>query len=225
MTNPMIPYSFIPGTKAKASEVNANFVALADLINSNQSLTSEDIISIRETLNKKADKTAIKYDHTVLTTGTDLNNYKTRGTYIFISTYKPANIPKGNGGVLLVFGDLKSVTKQIWLCDGNNPEIFTRIFANSTWQAWQSICGTSKKATSGYLRLTNGLIVQWGKGQQKNVTYPIAYPSFACPIYQKNGYGVTTERSDTGFTAQSLTGFTGGTNGVFENLNWIAIGY
>ena len=30
MTNSMIPYSFIPGTKAKAGEVNANFVAFAE---------------------------------------------------------------------------------------------------------------------------------------------------------------------------------------------------
>lgn len=32
MSNPLIPYSFIPGTKAKANEVNANFIALADNI-------------------------------------------------------------------------------------------------------------------------------------------------------------------------------------------------
>ncbi len=35
MTNSMIPYSFTPGTKAKAQEVNANFVALADKIDEN----------------------------------------------------------------------------------------------------------------------------------------------------------------------------------------------
>ena len=35
MTNSMIPYSFTPGTKAKAQEVNANFIALADKIDEN----------------------------------------------------------------------------------------------------------------------------------------------------------------------------------------------
>lgn len=35
MTNSMIPYSFTPGTKAKAQEVNANFNALADKIDEN----------------------------------------------------------------------------------------------------------------------------------------------------------------------------------------------
>lgn len=37
MTNSMIPYSFTPGTKAKAQEVNANFNALADKIDENDS--------------------------------------------------------------------------------------------------------------------------------------------------------------------------------------------
>lgn len=39
MTNPLIPYSFTPGTKAKAQEVNANFNALADKIDENDSTT------------------------------------------------------------------------------------------------------------------------------------------------------------------------------------------
>lgn len=40
MANSMIPYSFIPGTKAKAGEVNANFVALADTIEANKTAAS-----------------------------------------------------------------------------------------------------------------------------------------------------------------------------------------
>ncbi len=34
-TNPIIPYTFVPGTKAKAQEVNANFISVADHIQSN----------------------------------------------------------------------------------------------------------------------------------------------------------------------------------------------
>lgn len=37
MTDTLIPYSFIPGTKAKAQEVNANFIALAESITGNTS--------------------------------------------------------------------------------------------------------------------------------------------------------------------------------------------
>lgn len=46
MTNALIPYSFIPGTKAKASEVNANFLSLAEKINSNNTNILEQINSL-----------------------------------------------------------------------------------------------------------------------------------------------------------------------------------
>lgn len=66
-----VPYSFVPGTKAKAEEVNANFISVLNKIeNANlkiENLNSEklktDLSNIDETgkevLNKKADKTEI----------------------------------------------------------------------------------------------------------------------------------------------------------------------
>lgn len=45
MTNSMIPYSFTPGTKAKAQEVNANFIALAEKIDENNKNIVHDIDS------------------------------------------------------------------------------------------------------------------------------------------------------------------------------------
>ncbi len=41
-----IPYSFVPGTKAKAQEVNANFIALANSIDSNQSSADSRVSAI-----------------------------------------------------------------------------------------------------------------------------------------------------------------------------------
>ena len=46
MTNSMIPYSFVPGTKAKADEVNANFISLANFIEQNKNSTANDIETI-----------------------------------------------------------------------------------------------------------------------------------------------------------------------------------
>ena len=40
MTNSMIPYSFVPGTKAKADEVNANFISLANFIEQNKNVNT-----------------------------------------------------------------------------------------------------------------------------------------------------------------------------------------
>ena len=41
MTDSLIPYTFVPGTKARASEVNANFAAVADAINSSNSAITD----------------------------------------------------------------------------------------------------------------------------------------------------------------------------------------
>ena len=43
MSNSLIPYSFTPGAKAKAQEVNANFIALAEKIEENREYTTGQI--------------------------------------------------------------------------------------------------------------------------------------------------------------------------------------
>lgn len=225
MTNSMVPYSFIPGTKAKAGEVNANFIALADVIEKNRLTSAGDTDKINEVLETKADKTELINEHTVTKSGTDLNNYKTKGTYIFAAAYKPENIPKGEAGMLLVTGDEKSVIKQIWFCSEENPEIFTRNYENAEWSKWNSDCGTSKMTKIGYLTLQNGLIIQWGGQVGSVVTYPIAYKQFACPLLTKQGYSMSAERSDGGIIKQSLTGFNFGSGGDFAHMNWIVIGF
>ena len=73
-TNPIVPYTFVPGTKAKAQEVNANFVSIADAIQTNNttftqkineiessieaasSNTEEELSAINTSLTNKADK-------------------------------------------------------------------------------------------------------------------------------------------------------------------------
>ena len=40
MTDSLIPYTFVPGTKARASEVNANFAAVAEAINTSNGAIS-----------------------------------------------------------------------------------------------------------------------------------------------------------------------------------------
>lgn len=225
MANSMIPYSFIPGTKAKAGEVNANFIALADTIEANRQTAADDIEAVNEVLETKADKTELINEHTVTESNTDLNNYKTKGTYVFTAAYKPKNIPKGDAGMLIVTGDEKSLIKQIWFCTEDNPEIYTRNFTASKWSDWRSIYGIVNKNVTGYLRLQNGLLIQWGSQVGSIIVYPIAYSKLACPIFCKNGFAASTERSDTGLTAQSLTGFTMTSGGVFWSMNWISIGY
>ena len=57
MTNSLIPHTFVPGTKAKAQEVNANFIALADEVQNLQNNTNEKIEQTQLQLNEKIDST------------------------------------------------------------------------------------------------------------------------------------------------------------------------
>ena len=225
MTDSMIPYSFIPGTKAKADEVNANFVALANTIEENRLNNSNDIDDVNEILATKADKTELVHEFMIDKTGEDLNDYKDKGIYVFTSKYKPDNIPKGNTGALIVTGPNPSYVKQIWMCTENNTEIFTRNFTSTSWSEWRSLCGIISKGNPGYIQMPNGLTIQWGSQSSGNVTYPIAFSSFACPICHKKGFNSSYERSDSGILTTKLTGFDYGSGGYFTGLNWVAIGY
>lgn len=63
-SNSLIPYSFTPGAKAKAQEVNANFIALAEKIEENRAYTTTQIAETIDKIDeasaeaeeKKADK-------------------------------------------------------------------------------------------------------------------------------------------------------------------------
>lgn len=224
MTNSMIPYSFSPGTKARADEVNANFIALADKIDENKSAQANDVKEINSILAKKADKTELINEHKVTESNTDLNDYKTKGVYVFSSMVTPANIPDGTAGMLIVTGEEQSVIKQIWFYEGYNCSIYTRNFTD-TWSKWCSLLGECSYANPGYLALPNGLKIQWGCLTGSSITYPIAFTTVAAPVFAKQGWSTSTTRSDTGITSQSLAGFVIGSMGAFGGMNWLAIGY
>ena len=48
MTDAMIPYSFIPGTKAKAVEINANFEALISALKNTTEVVNEEIQKFKD---------------------------------------------------------------------------------------------------------------------------------------------------------------------------------
>lgn len=225
MADSMIPYSFTPGTKAKAGEVNANFIALASIIETFKNNTTQNISDIIETLNGKVEPDDLINNFVVTETGKNLNDYKTPGNYIFSSSNLPLNVPEGNSGLVMVLGDINSTITQLWY-SYSASQVYIRIFSNSNWTSWKPAYGTYRLSNPGFIKFSNGVILQWGHCiQNKQVVYPLAYNTIACPIFMKHGYGTSTERSDTGFVDQTHTGFTAGTNGVFYHLNWISIGW
>lgn len=70
MSNFVIPYAFTPGTKAKASEVNANFNAIADEIVDFKSNVASQIETVNNTItNSTSDKTDTYLSNAVNLTG------------------------------------------------------------------------------------------------------------------------------------------------------------
>ena len=55
MTNPIIPYKFIPGTKANAEEINSNFTSLAEKIQNIESYSSDRFDEISNDLKSEID--------------------------------------------------------------------------------------------------------------------------------------------------------------------------
>ena len=74
MTNPLIPNTFVPGTKAKAQEVNANFIALADEIQRGQTNTHEQFEQVRSEISEKMDYVSQNYAQTDLVNTNAITN-------------------------------------------------------------------------------------------------------------------------------------------------------
>lgn len=238
MTNPLIPHAFVPGTKAKANEVNANFLSLAKALETYKFDGSQNLNELSDELTQlielKADKTELK-DIYVEDADTNLDTYKTKGTYIFSEEVKPTGLPEKEketpydaAGTLIVRGkDAKSLN-QIWFSDCENKPIFMRDydFVNSTWKEWLPLMGKSVSNTAGwgYVILPNGLIVQWGVNHNKNPIYPIAYGTFYFPYATKLSMGWSCTRSDTGFTALELSSHYFDTAGAYGGHYWMTIG-
>ena len=99
----------------------------------------------------------------------------------------------------------------------------------------ETFTGT-ENATSGYCKLSNGLILQWGSvnantftddsetgGKQKTVTFPIAFTKFNqcfCTFQYANGRDSATIKE---FNLETLTLITG-VNIAGVKVNWLAIG-
>lgn len=224
MTDSMIPYSFLPGTKAKAGEVNANFIALADAISSlNENLSDVDG-SVENILNNILPEEHFNRQK-VTEEDTDIDDYKQKGVYFFSSGYIPDNVPENVAGTLIVLGEEDSALKQFWICDEGVLNIFTRNYSDSSWGDWKSLLGDFITNNIGYVKLPNKMVIQWGYYTGFNITYPIAYSQVGVVVVSKQGCLSNDTTSDEGFVSQGKTGFQYNAYSVKEAIYWIAIGY
>ncbi|NDE16627.1 hypothetical protein EBZ80_17020 [bacterium] len=86
-------------------------------------------------------------------------------------------------------------------------------------------------ASPGYIKLTNGLLLQWGiatvaQDSSVTVTFPVAFTTFAVPVpaaVAKNGQN--TDNQNTGYVGHTLSNFTiWNADDFTASVPWIAIG-
>lgn len=111
----------------------------------------------------------------------------------------------------------------------DDGEVTTYAPASSMIHSIVTTTGISK-AQNGYLKLGNGVIIQWGisaKSSSATVTFPVAFSSASSFVVMVNnktnnggGYSPSAyEQTTTGFTLKTLGGAAS-----WDNL-WLAIGY
>lgn len=92
--------------------------------------------------------------------------------------------------------------------------------------------GSSSKAVNGYVRMPNGLIIQWGQVTASasgpvTVTYPIAFPNGFLQVFASSDttgpYFGTTEYATS--TQVGLDAWSGGGSRVAVTIRWLAIGF
>ena len=74
MSNSLIPHTFVPGTKAKAQEVNANFIALAEEIQDTQSTASAMFTQVHNEVAEAKSEIAEDYSDVDMTNTKMLTN-------------------------------------------------------------------------------------------------------------------------------------------------------
>lgn len=118
MSESLIPYSFIPGTKAKAQEVNANFIALADEIQGAQTATTEQINQLEESITDRIE--TVEENITNNCAGNDLSNTDSLTNTILAA---PNGTVGYSGQTITVNHELKVLIPDGWTEDNKYKNI------------------------------------------------------------------------------------------------------
>lgn len=195
----------------------------------------------------------VKYFTNYVDNVSDFNNCKTEDKYYLQTSRVIPNAPYSNSGTikgtLLVYKNFSDII-QVFMDDLNN--IVTRYYSNDTktWRNWTKMI-TEKEftssfeskndSTSGYQKLPNGTLIQWGStiikfdGYRAHgyLYYPIAFKEYAhCTgNVASNSYGGYCETTGTvasdnltrGY-AEALDFESKNENGKNVRIQWIAIG-
>ena len=187
MANTLIPYSFVPGTKALASEVNANFVALAQCVEEGRRFTTEAI----ENFNLESNEKLATVLDTKMSNSLNISNCLTEVPQTIKYTLENGKFTVKTGTILIVPYGTSSPTlsvgdnfvnnifkvKDVVYADGKlfyRVEVLTDISTTATATATESANRTccvnlSKGTISFVLYETSG--VSDYSGNSNNINY------------------------------------------------------
>ncbi len=139
MSNSIIPYEFIPGTKAKASEVNANFLAVSEAISSVSSSTSSLVEAVETKIDDLTPTLANvdlsntnKFTNCILSASNGVASYSTNE--ITIKSELKVLIPDGlTGDKTLNNIELKLEENVIFVCtDAVEDEFYLLLYEDES---------------------------------------------------------------------------------------------
>lgn len=130
MTNPLIPNTFIPGTKAKAQEVNANFIALAEEIQGTQSNVKEEFAQLRAEIDKKMEHVAQNYAQKDLINSESITNTILEAPY-GVATYDGQTITV-QSEIKLLIPDGKTEDGKLKSLEYTTQETISKSITNLT---------------------------------------------------------------------------------------------
>ena len=109
--------------------------------------------------------------------------------------------------------------------DGTNGVTFN----NGTTQSVAYISASSNTASSGYVTLGNGAILQWGKvtgtTSGMTITYPIAFPNSVTCITAEYANTATSGGSSWAVNSYTNSNFAFVTGNTGQTTFWFAAGY
>jgi hypothetical protein len=107
----------------------------------------------------------------------------------------------------------------------NTTQLATTAYANAI--AGGTTVPAVSKATNGYMKMANGLIIQWGYSSISAVTFPITFPTACLNVNASSVAPITSNTwAEAGLANTSWS--TSGCNLAIKDCSgatWIAIGY
>lgn len=209
--------SAIDSGRSMIAATNGSTINLVESVDPNEYATKAEVSALSADLVSGAIVVNEATNATSATNATNLNG-QAASYYTNASNLSSGTVPSGRltGTYGISISGNAATASNAALLDGLDSTAFLTLAASSL-------------AQNGYIKLGNGLIIQWGRTSLGSgggtITWPIAFPSVC---YTAIGNDSTTQNGSSNMTSGGGTGLTrfgwNGDVGAGATYHWIAIG-